>query len=721
MKEKLWNKKYLYIKMTVLLILIITGILLYYTASVQKVATEQCFSILDDSRDQLSQMIRYEMENEQGHLESAANLLQDLVPSYDKNETWILQIMNASNANRSYAHWELCLPDERVIQSNGTVLELGSQYSFEERIQEGFSVSERRTALRDGESQILMLSKCIFKNGTCVGILSSVIDLEPFADIFLPDTYKKNAQIMVFERETGDVLIDSWNESLGNIRDMSEKQGVKGYDWKTVRDGFVSGKDGNGAFKDQKSKEEIYISYAAIPYSDWEIILFAPGSLCMKHADINKRETFTTVILILVIFLLFLAFVMINERKRQQFMVQRETELKAALKKMKQANAAKSEFLSRMSHDIRTPLNGIIGCLDIEELNQDSPEKLARNRKKARVSANHLLALINDVLNMSKLEDGKIELAHDAFDIRSLADDILALTEVQASEAGITVVHQDCSVNIPYPYVYGSPLHVRQIFVNIIGNAVKYNRPGGTVSVKIEFGAKQGTQVLYTCQVRDTGIGMSQEFLQHLFEPFAQEKVDARSVYRGTGLGMAITKALVDKMQGTIDVESEVGKGSVFTVSIPFEIAREEEVVKSKPAPEQKATLEGIKVLLAEDNELNREVATALLESRGAVVSQAEDGEKAVTVFRENPEGSFDVILMDVMMPVMNGLEATKAIRQLSRPDAEKIPIIALTANAFMEDEKKCLEAGMNAHLTKPMDVEKICIMINRLLNSDKF
>lgn len=715
MKKKLWNKRYIYIEMTAFMILIIVGILLYYTASVQKIATEQCFSILDDSRDQLSQMIRYEMQNEQGHLESAAYLLEDLVSSYDENESWILQIMNASNADRSYAHWELCLPDERVIQSNGTELELGNQYSFEERVQHGFSVSERRTALLDDESQILMLSKCIFKDGVCEGILSSVIDLEPFASVFLPDTYKKNAQIMVFERGTGDVLIDSWNDSLGNIADMTEKQGVKGYDWSTIQSGFLNGEEGNGAFRSEDGAEDIYVSYASIPYSDWEIILFAPGSLCMKHADSNKRETLETFLLILLVFLLFLSGVMFNEYKRQQVMAQREIDLEEALARAKRANAAKSEFLSRMSHDIRTPLNGIIGCLDIAELGQASAEELAENRKKARVSANHLLSLINDVLNMSKLEDGKIELAHEAFDIRSLADDILTLTEVRAAEAEITVVHQDCTVNIPYPYVYGSPLHVRQIFVNIISNAIKYNRPGGTVSAKIEGAARNGNQVIYTCQVKDTGVGMSPEFLQHLFEPFAQEKVDARSVYQGTGLGMAITKALVDKMQGTIKVESEVGTGSVFTVSIPFEIAREEDVPKIEAETEQKTTLEGIKVLLAEDNDLNREVATMLLEARGAVVSQVTDGEKALAAFREHPEGSFDVILMDIMMPVMNGLEATKAIRQLPRPDAREIPIIALTANAFLEDEKKCLEAGMNAHLSKPIDTEKLCIMISRM------
>ena len=719
MKEKLWNKRYTYVWMTTLLILAVLEIWLHYTASVQEVTTEQCFSILDDSRDQLSQMIRYEMENEQGHLEAASSLLEDLVSSYEDNESWILQIMNACNANRTYAHWELCLPDERVIQSNGSVLELGDEYSFEERVQEGFHVSERRTALRDGKSQILMLSKCIFKDGSCVGILSSVIDLEPFAKVFLPDIYSRNVQIVVFERNTGDILIDSLSDSLENIRDMTGQQGVNGFDWNAVREGFLNGEDGNGAFRSRDGEENIYLSYASIPYSDWEMILFSPGSLSMQHASDLQIRTLKAFAMILAVFFLFLSGVIYNEKKRQIELAQRETELREALEKAERANAAKSDFLSRMSHDIRTPLNGIIGCLDIADLSQLSAEQQTVNRKKARVAASHLLSLINDVLNMSKLEDGKIELAHEAFDIRSLADDILALTETRAAEAGITVLHQDCKVHIPYPYLYGSPLHVRQIFVNIIDNAIKYNRPGGTVSARIECGAREENRIVYVCQIRDTGIGMSPEFLEHLFEPFAQEKVDARSVYHGTGLGMAITKALVDQMQGTIQVESEVGKGTVFTVSIPFEIAREEDVVKTEETPAQNRSLAGVKILLAEDNELNREVAEVLLKSRGAVVIPAEDGEKTLAAFRDQPEGSFDVILMDVMMPVMNGLETAKAIRQLQKADAKTIPIIALTANAFQEDEKKCLAAGMNAHLSKPMEIDQVCDVIRQLIEKE--
>lgn len=307
----------------------------------------------------------------------------------------------------------------------------------------------------------------------------------------------------------------------------------------------------------------------------------------------------------------------------------------------------------------------------------------------------------------AKLEDNKVELAREAFDLRLLAEDVLTITHMRAEKAGITLQQEDCSKNMEYPYVYGSPLHIRQIFVNILGNAIKYNKPGGTVSMKIETGEKHGHQISYICTIADTGIGMAPEFLEHLFEPFAQEKTDARSVYQGTGLGMAIVKALVDKMGGTIRVQSEVNVGTEFVVEIPFEIAEEKDVVVEKMELDQ-ASVEGVKILIAEDNELNMEIATELLKESGAIITQVTNGKDAVEMFVDNPPGTFDVILMDIMMPVLNGLEATKAIRVLERKDAMEIPIIALTANAFFDDIQKSREAGMNAHLAKPFDIEKM-------------
>ena len=723
MKKGLHKKKYFYIKMTVVLILLITCVLFGYTAFVQKIAVEQSFSILDDSREQIGQMITNEMQNEQDHLESAEYLLKDLLENPDQNKELIIKILNASSANQDYAHWEVCLPDERVIRDDGIMMELGEQYSFADRIQKGFSVSERRTALKDQTTQIIMLSKCIFDDSNqCVGILSSVIDLDIFAKEFMGVSDSVKQEMILFERGTGDILLDSWNKGeLGNIDDEKQGQNVKaarGFNWSEVWDAYKAGNSGNAAFHSKVKDEIVYMSYAPIDYSDWELLIFVPDSVCMQAANQSQIASYKAIFIILAAFIIFFIILVVEENYRQHLSDEKELQLQSALEKANRANAAKTEFLSRMSHDIRTPLNGIIGYLDLEDGNLQNQELLQQYRKNARVTAEHLLSLINDILNMSKLEDDKVEFAHEAFNLCDLAGDILALTEIQAKDAGITVVHEDCSMNISHPYVYGSPLHVRQICVNILNNAVKYNRPGGTISCKMETKKQEGNRIWYSCTIQDTGIGMKPEFLEHLFDPFAQEKVDARSVYHGTGLGMAIVKSLVDKMGGTIEVTSEVGVGSTFCVTLPFEIASEEDVTGNITVDSQTG-IQGVKILLVEDNALNIEIIAELLREQGGKVTCAHNGQEAVDVFSTHPQGSFDVILMDIMMPVMNGMEASKAIRKLERLDAETIPIIAMTANAFEEDREKTINAGMNAHLTKPLNMGTMIRTITKLLKKE--
>ena len=715
MKTGQRNRKYLYLEVMTALLIVFACALFKYTTAVQKMATKQCFSILDDSQEQIGQMITNEMKNEQEHLESSAELLKILLPDYKKNRSAIVKVMKAGSMARSYVHWEVCFPDETGIKADGTEFTLAPKYSFEERVDKNFVVSERRMALKDNKTPIVMLSKCIFDdNGNCIGILSSVIDVKEFAKLFFNTSYSKKIEILLFDRGTGDILIDSWNQELGQIERLDNKKSARGYDWNKVVSAYKAGKNGHAAFVSttQKKKEEnIYLSYAAIGYSDWELLVFAKDSVCMENANKNKDTTYELVFVIVVAFLVFFTIIAWEERKRYKVKQEQEKELKEALEKANMANAAKSDFLSRMSHDIRTPLNGIIGLLDISDANSQNLELISKNRQKARVAANHLLSLINDVLNMSKLESDNIELAHEAFDIRTLAEDILTMTEMRASESGITLKHEDCSVNIEYPYIYGSPLHVRQIFVNILSNAIKYNKPGGNIFMKIDQGKKRGDTIEYICTIADTGIGMTPGFMEHLFDPFSQEKADARSIYQGTGLGMAIVKALIDKMHGTIAVESEQGVGSKFSVTIPFEIASQSEVVEEVTG-DSLLSIKNMKIMLVEDNELNMEIAAELLKEKGAIVTQAVNGEEAVRLFTESPRGTFDVILMDVMMPVMDGLEATRKIRASQRPDAGNIPIIALTANAFYEDVKKCIEAGMNAHLSKPLEIEKVVEMI---------
>lgn len=378
------------------------------------------------------------------------------------------------------------------------------------------------------------------------------------------------------------------------------------------------------------------------------------------------------------------------------------------------ANAAKTAFLTRMSHDIRTPLNGILGLIEIEEL-KDGDMRVAReSRAKARVAANHLLSLINDILEMGKIEDRKLTLEYAPFNLKELCDDALVLCKLRASGNGITM--QDNS--LPYatgPYMIGSPTHIRRIIINLLDNSIKYNKRGGSVTFSSQTKPLDDGRALFCFSVSDTGIGMAPEFLKHIYEPFAQEGDDARSKFQGTGMGMPIVKSLIELMGGTIEISSEVGVGSTFNVQIPLDIDKNPQARERADGQANSCSLAGMNVLLAEDNELNAEIAQALLESEGIVVTRTADGNETINLYVGRPAGSFDAILMDIMMPGMDGYEATRAIRLSEKADAADIPIIALTANAFAEDAQAAHDAGMNAHLPKPLDFNKLKNMLARI------
>lgn len=350
----------------------------------------------------------------------------------------------------------------------------------------------------------------------------------------------------------------------------------------------------------------------------------------------------------------------------------------AALTQARLANAAKTSFLARISHDIRTPMNGILGLIEFDQAHADDQDFTARNRGKAKVAANYLLSLINDVLQLSKLEDPDVTLSCEAFNVRELAEDILTIIKLRAVEHGISVEYEEGADVFTYPYVWGSPLHVRQIFINILSNAIKYNKKGGKIFGKISAERPSEKQVIYQVVIAGTGIGMSEEFLTHLFEPFSRE-------HEGAGLGMSIVKKLVEKMEGTIEVQSEEGKGSTFTVTIPFEIAQESDIQIDDTELEQ-SDLSGVRILLVEDNDLNMEIAETFLTDAGAIVTKAANGQQTVYTFSKAPVGGVDIILMDVMMPVMDSYEASRKLRSLERPDAKTVPIIAMAASAFAED-----------------------------------
>ena len=448
--------------------------------------------------------------------------------------------------------------------------------------------------------------------------------------------------------------------------------------------------------------EEYYFCSAPIAPKDWSVAFVVQA----KYLNNVSGNAFGRIILyITLIFVLlgvavvYLAVATYEKRKMQKS----NEEITKLNSELESATRAKSDFLSNMSHDIRTPINGIIGMTTIAKGVPGNPEKTKECLGKIEGASAHLLSLINDVLDMTRIERGKTEIAYEPIDIRNIFENCSGIIRGQISDRELEL---KTSFSCEHPRVFGDELHLRQILINILGNAVKFTKDGGTISFSCYEKEFSGEKVVLSFEVEDSGIGMKPEFLDRLFEPFLQDEGGARSEYKGTGLGMAITKQLADLMEGEIEVQSELGKGSRFTVTLPFTVNTEEE--EEELLSTEAADLTGVKLLLVEDNELNMEIACELLEASGALITQAENGLEAVKLFKDNEEGTFDVIIMDIMMPVMNGLEATKEIRALDREDAKSIPILAMTANAFESDIKTTREAGMNAHLSKPIDIDEV-------------
>ena len=395
-----------------------------------------------------------------------------------------------------------------------------------------------------------------------------------------------------------------------------------------------------------------------------------------------------------------------------------KAELLRAAKKAEAANEAKTEFLQRMSHDIRTPINGICGMINVADHYADNMEKQTECRAKIKKTSHLLLELINEVLDMSKLESDEVVLEEIPFNLNSIFEEILGVIEHMAAEQNIRIIWEEKEVT--HWNLIGSPVHVKRILMNILSNAVKYNKENGYVYISCrEIPSKQTAMPTLEFVCRDTGIGMTEAFQKRIFEPFAQEHAGSRTKFAGTGLGMPITKKLVEKMGGTISFESKEGTGTTFVIRIPFQIDAD---MKDRNETEEKTetSIQGLHVLLTEDNELNMEIAEFVLQNEGAVVTKAWNGQKAVDIFRKSRPGEFDAILMDIMMPVMNGYEAAKMIRSLDREDAKVIPIIAMTANAFTEDKMRAKEAGMDEHIAKPVDGKLLVKVINELVKRNQ-
>ena len=452
---------------------------------------------------------------------------------------------------------------------------------------------------------------------------------------------------------------------------------------------------------------------------DYYIYTYLPDTEVFRNLPLSVTAVVFLYLLIFGIFCFWGYRADLAHRKQEQEKDEKyKAELLRAAKKAEAANEAKTEFLQRMSHDIRTPINGICGMINVADHYADNMEKQTECRAKIKKTSHLLLELINEVLDMSKLESDEVVLEEIPFNLNSISEEILGVIEHMAAEQNIRIIWEKKEVT--HWNLIGSPVHVKRILMNILSNAVKYNKENGYVYISCrEIPSKQTAMTTLEFVCRDTGIGMAEAFQKRIFEPFAQEHAGSRTKFAGTGLGMPITKKLVEKMSGTISFESKEGTGTTFVIRIPFQIDAD---MKDRTETEEKTetSIQGLHVLLTEDNELNMEIAEFVLQNEGAVVTKAWNGQKAVDIFRKNRPGEFDVILMDIMMPVMNGYEAAKMIRSLDREDAKVIPIIAMTANAFTEDKMRAKEAGMDEHIAKPVDGKLLVKVINELVKRDQ-
>lgn len=511
---------------------------------------------------------------------------------------------------------------------------------------------------------------------------------------FVTDTGRK-----LYQSSESHTFIEGYNilEALESLTEV-----IGGGTMSDLLASFESGD--TTAFEINYRDEEWFVSFQTVAAGQHHLVIFAPTDLIGNNAAVLSQVSLWFLVFICALLgLLFVVFVLAVRAMLRAF----EREARAA----DAANRAKSEFLSYMSHDIRTPINGIMGMTGIAMRNEGDQAKVMDCLRKIDEASKHLLSLVNDVLDLSRIEQGRTAIVAEPVNLLVLLEECASIVEGQLSTRNLSFSYDFEEVECPH--VLTDELHLRQILINILGNAVKFTPDGGSVVLHARQ-ERIGTERVKTIlRVEDSGIGMEKAYLEHIWEPFSQSRQGHCGTYEGTGLGMAITKRFVDMMGGTIDVESELGCGSAFTVTL--EMVMDGTKVAEDPAePPESDSLIGMHVLLVEDKELNREIACEMLEHAGAAVTSAMNGQEALSAFLSSSSGAYDAILMDVMMPVMNGLEATQAIRESSHPDARSVPIIALTAHAFDEDVRKTAEAGMDFHLSKPINERDLVRALSR-------
>lgn len=641
---------------------------------------------------------------------------------------------DADTQTESAAKAALAEIQEKLGTDNGTVVAFDSSAWFyasdgstgrwqeTEMLSNGEEMQTVVTPLdyrEDGKSYILFVKKLDMQKSEGIALthIGVVVDLSVFQKTFDAELFQNRSHVYVVNPDGYSLYR---HECAGGFIDDYDILGTLKKDCEFIHGGTTESLHRNlqertsAGYEFYFGEERYFVAASPVRQTDWAVLTFVPTEVLSAGTTsfLNMAVVYVSVIASMVVLMMgLLMFFFISKRGDRRIIAhQRQANalLKDAADAANAASIAKSDFLSHMSHDIRTPINGIMGMTEIALKNIDDKDRVLDCLQKIDGSSGHLLSLVNDVLDMSRIESGKVQISHKPLNILELLRHCSSIISGQLQ--GRDIMFTEEFENIENPHILGDELHLRQVLINILGNAVKFTPDGGRIYFRVREFSAEGEAARFHIEIEDTGIGMKPEFLPHIFEPFAQEDGGNRSSYKGTGLGMSITKKFMDLMGGTVEVQSEPGKGTLFRLELPVEIDREWQGEQESAG--QQTTLAGARVILAEDNDLNMEIAVFMLESLEIEVTAVTDGKAALDAFAAAAPGTFDGILMDVMMPVMDGLTATREIRALEREDAGTIPIIAMTANAYDEDRRKCMEAGMDAHMSKPIDGEVLRKML---------
>ncbi len=839
-----------------IIVIIIVSLLIAYFMIVD-VLRERSIGRMEEGVNTVISEVTAKFERDSKMLNATADMLSNL-DTFDTKSA--LAVMSANSSLFELMQIKILMPNETILSSDGTITDanISEDISFAEESKLGEHVSNRVTMI-GSEKPVLRHFVPIKRNGKVAAVLYGLTDLETLEpSLNIDNIYNATAYVYIFETKTGNFVLDTFHDELRNIADYTGEgygRETKGnLTWDEYVDGMKKFEKGYVIFRTPRTDGWQYMYYAPASMNEWVISVQVPESEVFASVYAVQKIWFVVGIILLVAMIIYYIWVTSSYRRYTKQAVQQAV-LTEKLKKAEAADKAKSMFLSNMSHDIRTPMNAIIGYTTLVQANLDNREKTEEYLKKILSSSNHMLSLINDILDMSRIESGKLNIEEKECSISDIFRDMRNIIQTQMKSKQLNF-YMD-TIDVIDEDIYCDKLHTNQVILNLLSNAIKFTPAGGSVGLTIRqkpsapsgFGA-------YEIRVKDNGIGMSEEFTKHIFEPFEREHTSTISGIQGTGLGMAITKNIVDAMGGTIEVHSEKDKGTEFIINLEFRLQSEPkkptaihelsglraliaddnfstcdsvskmlhhigmrpdwvlrgkeavlhakqayelgdeykayiidwllpdlngiEVVRqiravigdttpiiiitaydwtdieeearaagvtafcSKPiflsdlrdilseaaggvvvSKEEKpafdnSLIKGTRLLLVEDNELNREIAEELLTERGFVVEKAENGKEAVDMVKSSSDGYYKLILMDIQMPVMDGYAATKEIRALENPAQADIPIVAMTANAFEEDKKRAIDCGMNAHIAKPIDVEKLIKVVTDILLKNK-